>query len=431
MVERFEYRLKQLISKQEKVLLAVSGGMDSMAMSHLFQQLDYDFALAHCNFQLRNKESDADEQMILNYAKKQGLSVFNIQFDTLKIQKERGGSIQQIARDLRYEWLEKIRIENDYDYIATAHHLNDSIETFLYNFTKGTGISGLRGIDVKRNHIIRPLSHFSKEDIKNYINNKNISYREDASNSSNKYHRNLIRNQVVPVLKEVNPSLEKTALKTFENLKETEILLHYFINEIENNIIDNKNNIIHIHIKKLKKYPATATIIFEILKKYNFNPYQIQDIVSIIDAQAGKYLDSSTHRLLKDRTSLIIAPLEKDDFKSIYIHENDNRIDLKNGKTLSISTNLNKEGTFTHALAIEKLEFPLLLRRWKAGDYFHPKGMNGKSKKIKKFLTDLKINRIEKEEVMVIESAGKICCVIGFRDDERFGGDGFYITLKN
>ena len=262
MVRKFQKSLNLLISPKDRILIAVSGGMDSVLLCHLCYKLAIDFGIAHCNFNLRGEESDGDEELVAALAKEMNVPYFVTHFDTDAIQKEQKGSTQMLARDLRYEWLEGIRKDNNYHHIAIAHHLNDSLETAIYNLAKGTGIRGLKGISHQNNRIIRPLFQCTRNELKTLVNEWDVIYREDSSNASDKYARNKIRHHVIPVLKEINPSVEKTFLQTSENLKETELLLDFLIEQIREDIISEIDNYIHIDKNKLNKYPSQKTILF-------------------------------------------------------------------------------------------------------------------------------------------------------------------------
>ncbi len=423
MVEEFQNSLFQIISKSDKVLLAVSGGMDSTLLCHLFAKSGVEFAMAHCNFHLRGEESDGDENFVKALAASLGVPFFVKHFDTKEMLKTEKGSIQMLARDLRYEWLEEIRTEEGFQYIATAHHLNDSIETAIYNFSKGTGIRGLRGILPKSNKIIRPFLHFSRNEIEVASLDLKMNHREDSSNADDKYARNKIRHHIVPILKKLNPSLEKTMLGNFERLGELEEFMDYFIGQIKNEIIENKNGQIFIDKKLLNKYTFKKTILYEILKKYDFNVSQIDDLISFMDGISGKQIFSETHRLVNDRKHLIIDELFEKEIEIHWIEKGVSEFDIGEGKLVFRVLNQVESYSKNKSLAyfdMDKLEFPLKLRRWKDGDYFYPIGMDGKSKKVKKLFTDLKLSLPEKEQKWILESNGKICWILGIRMDERF-----------
>lgn len=427
MVRKFQKSLNLLLSQEDRLLLAVSGGMDSVMLCYLCHELGLDFGIAHCNFQLRGDESDGDEELVATLAREMEVPYFVTHFDTQTIQKERKGSIQMLARNLRYKWLEKIRVEHHYQYIATAHHLNDSLETSIYNLTKGTGIRGLKGISPKNDKIIRPLFQFTRSELEMTVKKWGVNYREDSSNASDKYSRNKIRHHVIPVLKEINPSVEKTFLQTSENLKETELLLDYLIEQIKEDIVSEKGNYIHINKNKLNKYPSHKTILFEILKTYHFNNDQVDDLLKMMEGISGSQLLSDTHQLINDRDDLIIKSKNKENIiNEISVNLEDKFFELENGvkwhfskhyfmNVLSMPHNHEQ----VHLLDYDKLRFPLKLRKRKTGDYFYPLGMKGK-KKLKKYFTDNKYDNFKKENTWILESDGSICAILGDRIDDRF-----------
>lgn len=423
----------KLFSSNERILLAVSGGVDSIAMCHLFHKANFNFGIAHCNFQLRGNDSEEDAIFVKSLAQDFDVPFFQINFDTANFATENKLSIQVAARELRYEWLEKIRIENDFQYLATAHHLDDSLETVLYNFTKGCGIRGLHGILPKKNKLIRPLLFTHKEEVLKFIKKQNIAFREDLSNRSDKYARNHIRHHVIPLLQKINPSVQQTTEENIKRLRETELIFNYAIELLQKEVCEKKGELLLIHLEKLKHSPAPATLLYEILVPFGFNNTHTQQMMDSIDNQSGAIFYSKTHEVLLDRDYFILKKrTETIDNQLITI----NKVDLKNtiegsyeikfpqGKlSFGIKNtpyDFSKKEKHKATFDLEKLSFPLTLRRWQAGDYFQPLGMNGQSKKVKSLLTDLKLNRFEKEEIWVLESNGKICWVVGIRLDERF-----------
>lgn len=426
MLNNFQHFIseKELFQNNEKVLLAVSGGVDSVVLCHLFHQAKFNFGIAHCNFQLRGKESDADAIFVKNLAQELQAPFFEIAFETNKYVEENKVSVQVAARDLRYDWFKKISAENDFQYIATAHHLDDSLETILYNFTKGCGIRGLHGILPKTNNVIRPLLFSHKKEILHFAKEHKIAFREDASNATDKYARNNIRHHVIPALEKINPSLPKTVGENIHRLQETEQLFNYAITLLQKEISEQRGEQLFIHLKKLKATPAPSTLLFEVLQPFSFNNHQVSQMIASIGHQAGAIFYSHTHQVLLDRDFFIAKKITQTTDNHIFIHKNNTQITFPAGQlSFEIKNTLpdfsQKEKHIAH-FDLEKITFPLTLRKWKAGDYFHPIGMNGQRKKVKKFLIDLKLNRFEKESVWVLESGGEICWVIGIRMDERF-----------
>jgi tRNA(Ile)-lysidine synthase len=414
----------QLFQTNEKVLLAVSGGVDSVVLCYLFHRANLDFGIAHCNFQLRGTASDEDALFVKNLSQQLQVPFFKVAFDTNTYVSQNKISTQVAARDLRYDWLEKIRLENGFQYIATAHHLDDSLETILYNFAKGCGIRGLHGILPKVKKVIRPLLFSHKKEVLLFAKNHKISFREDASNATDKYARNNIRHHVIPVLEKINPSLPKTVAENIHRLQETEQLFNYAIALLQKEITEQRGEQLFIHLEKLKAAPAPSTLLFEILHPFHFNNDQTAQMIDSMDHQAGAIFHSSTHQVLLDRDFFIVKKTTQETDDHLLISKNKTSITFPEGQLSFEIKNqvpgfLPNEKYVAH-FDLEKIQFPLTLRKWKAGDYFQPIGMNGQGKKVKKFLTDLKLNRFEKDTVWVLESDGKICWVVGIRMDERF-----------
>jgi len=416
----------------KKLLIAISGGIDSVVLTHLFNSLNFSISLAHCNFQLRGKDSIKDEVYVKELGEKLKIPTYTIKFETEKYATKNGISTQMAARDLRYNWFQKILKENELDYIITAHHKDDIIETVLINLIRGTGLDGLTGIPEINEDIIRPFLPFSRNDILIYATRNKLHWREDQSNSSIKYVRNKIRHKVVPFLKELNPSLLDTLNNTLENLKGSQQIVKDRINTLREQVTTLKNDEIHLNIEKLKELSNPKVYLYELLKEYNFTEWN--DVADLLDAQSGKQVFSETHRLLKDRdvlilskilspkkivtyqipehTSKITTPI-KLKFKSIDIpfdtknHENKvfGEIIFDNPNTISIDYN--------------KIQFPLTIRKWQQGDSFYPIGLHGK-KKLSKFFKDEKMSLLEKENTWLLCSNNEIIWVIGKRLDERF-----------
>ncbi len=442
MIKAFQEFIQKenLFQPSEKVLIAVSGGVDSMVLCQLFHQAGFEFGIAHCNFQLRDKASEDDAIFVKKLAKDLKTPFFEIAFDTNNYVEKNKVSIQVAARELRYNWLEKIRSENGFKYIATAHHLDDSLETVLYNFTKGCGIRGLHGILSKKNKIIRPLLFTYKKEVLDYAKKHEISFREDASNATDKYARNNIRHHVVPALEKINPSLQKTTAENIQRFKETEQLFNYAIALLQKEVSEQRNEQLYINLEKLKITPAPSTLLFEILQPFGFNNDQTSQMIHSIENQVGAIFHSSTHQVLLDRNFFIVKKTTQITLDHLLISKEDTQITFPQGQLSfeikdQLPTFSQKEKNLAH-FDLEKIQFPLTLRKWKAGDYFQPLGMNGQGKKVKKFLTDLKLNRFEKNSTWVLESDGEICWVVGMRMDERFKVSGksssaLVITLKN
>lgn len=425
MLDRFQNYIQKnnLCLKTDKILLGVSGGIDSIIMFHLFRLSGYHFAVAHCNFRLREQESDEDEEFVENLAENFNIPFFNTRFNTKAIATDEGISIQMAARDLRYEWFEEIRKSKGYEYIAIAHNSDDQIETFIINLTRGTGIKGLTGIKNKSGKIIRPLLFASRKEILDFALQNSFLYREDSSNSSKKYARNLIRHDVISLLEKINPAFRQVMVENIKRLKETEQIFTQAILEKYKLVVSNLNNTILLNIEELKKLDPVETYLHEFLKPFGFSNTQVNDIVSVFDSEPGKQFITSTHRLIKDRENLILEEISVQPGKMFYINENDiklehpvalriERIEIDDYFTI-------EKSSATGQFDLDKISFPLTIRKWQKGDYFMPLGMKN-LKKVSDFFIDQKLSLSEKENTWILESGNKIVWIIGLRPDERF-----------
>lgn len=427
LLQRFQdfIRSQHLFSKDEKILLAVSGGVDSMVMAHLFKAAELSYGIAHCNFMLRGEASELDAALVENWAKEQAIDFHQTRFATQSIAEERKTSIQLVARELRYKWLEAIRQEYTYAYLATAHHVNDSIETFLYNFSKGTGLKGLLGIPLQQGNIIRPLLFTDRATIAEYANIHKVPFREDASNQSVKYARNKIRKEVWPVLLDLNPRLTHTSRETFDNLNETAALFNYFIHQIKEKAMEQVGNQTIIALPILQQYPAQSTLLFECLRPFAFPARQISKILNST-TKSGSIFLTPTHRVLKNRDQLVIEPRKEEERSQSFEITAQTAALQTNTAMFLITEGEEKNPTIpvdpTVALLDKgQLQFPLRLRHWKPGDYFYPLGMNGKRQKVQDFFSNNKISRFEKEKVWILETGKEeICWIVGWRIDDRF-----------
>lgn len=428
MLQPFRSYIQQqkLFSAKEKILLTVSGGMDSVVMCELFHFAGLKFGIAHCNFQLRGKESDGDEAFVKALAKKYKVEFHSVKFNTSAFAKKNKLSTQIAARELRYKWFEEIKNGFNYKYIATAHHQDDSIETFFINIIRGTGISGLHGILPKQGNIIRPLLFTNKNEITAYVKKHKLNYREDSSNASDKYVRNKIRHQVIPLLKELNPSLENTITNNIQHLRDVESIYKKEIENKRSEIVKDST----ISIPLLKKLDPITTYLFEFLKPFNFNTATVEEIVSALDARSGKQFFSETHRLIKDREFLIVEVIsKKSNVISTKVKKNQKNIVIdkhtltfsKSAKILNFDPDSYRGLTLnsTAQFDLDKLKFPLEIRKWQNGDSFYPLGMKGK-KKLSDFFIDKKLSIHQKENTWLLTSNGDIVWVIGQRIDDRF-----------
>ncbi len=451
LLKKFITNIEQqnLFQKKDYLLMAVSGGEDSVVLCELCQQAGFYFEIAHCNFQLRGEESQRDEKFVRQLAQKYGVPLFVKRFETKKYAEDHKVSTQVAARELRYQWFDDLlkkasgsrqnqmitsidetgsHLPLQSSHLLTAHHANDNIETLLMNFFKGTGIKGLQGILPKQGKIIRPLLFAKKEEILSFIKENNLEFVEDSSNDSDKYTRNYFRHQLIPGVKKVFPQAEENMIKNLERFKEIEILYQQSVERHKKNLLEPRGNEVHMAVLKLLKSKPLKTIVYEIIKEYGFTALQTDEVVNLLNSESGKYISSATHKIIKNRSWLIVAPINTLLANHILISETEMesgtyRIQFELGE-LRFKTHLNWKGkpSFSADLAtldLKNITFPLLLRKWKPGDYFYPLGMPGK-KKLSKFFIDQKMSLTQKEKIWVIESNKKIIWIIGKRIDDRF-----------
>ncbi len=400
--------------KGKRLFLAVSGGIDSMVLLDLFRQLDYEIAVLHCNFSLRNIESEGDEEFVRGFCEAKSIPVHIQKFDTIKFAEDSKLSIQLAARKLRYEWFYSQLIEQQFDYILTAHHLDDNLETFLINLTRGTGLEGLTGIPAQNDKIIRPLLPFSRVEIEKYASETNLKWREDSSNASDKYFRNKIRHNVVPVLKELNSGLLSSFQNTLENLNQSQSLVEDASNLVYGNVIQEEGNQLKININELLKHSNYKAYLFQWLKDFEFTAWN--DIYELVTAQSGKQVFSDNFMVLKDRDYLIVSPKEVKDTQEYEIGEGLETPIKFSFYNVSHITNANSDCIFVDE---DALQFPLTIRKWKEGDYFYPIGMQGK-KNLSKYYKDEKYSLIDKLNQWILCSNNQIVWVVGKRQDDRF-----------
>lgn len=403
--------------KGKKMLLAVSGGLDSMVLTDLLHKLNFDIKVAHCNFKLRGEESNQDFDFIKTYCIQNKIDFFGNQFNTKKYAEDNKLSIQLAARELRYQWFYTLLTTQNLDYILTAHHLDDSLETFLINFTRGTGIDGLTGIPQQNDKIIRPMLIFSREEIKNYASENHITWREDSSNTSDKYLRNKIRHDLVPILKELNSGFLDSFKNTIGNLQQTQSLAKDASELLSSEIITQSGNDKRINLEKLSAVANYKSYLYDWLKPYGFTAWE--DIYNLTDAQSGKLVFSESHRLIKDRTFIILSEISNTENNSYSIDAGTIQIDSPIKLHFSDQNHITETTASTIFVDKLSLKFPLTLRKWQEGDYFYPSGFQGK-KKVSKYFKDEKFSLIDKEKTWLLCSENQIVWIINYRADQRF-----------
>lgn len=426
-------RQQNLFHPKDRLLLAVSGGLDSVVLCALCNQAGYDFEMAHCNFQLRGSDSQRDEVFVKALAEKYGVPFHLKKFDTVAYAKATKKSIETAARDLRYEWFyillksgqtaAPMALVSNPGFILTGHHADDNMETVMMNFFRGTGIGGLKGILPKNGKIIRPLLFARRADLETYAVQQGLEFVTDHTNLENNYTRNYFRNIILPMVTENFPEAANNVLKNIQRFRETEILFQQSVEQHKKKLLAYHGNEIHIPVLKLLKTVPLVTVLHEIIKDFGFSAHQTSEAVTLLKSETGKYVQSATHRIIKNRGWLIISPVETLQAETIIIEENDTEIIFSSGM---ISIEKKKSGSFKLTadplfaqMDLSKISYPLLLRKWKMGDYFYPLGMQ-KKKKLSRFLSDQKLSLTQKENVWVVVMDQKIIWVVGIRIDDRY-----------
>ena len=423
MLKAFQDLLNNRFSflKEAPILVAVSGGLDSMVLTDLCIKSGLNITLAHCNFKLRDAESDGDEDFVKKFAQTHNLAVFTTHFETEKHAAIHKQSVQMAARQLRYEWFETLKNQNGFKYILTAHHADDNLETVLINLSRGTGLEGLIGIPELNGAIVRPLLKFSRETIHDFAIHHTLLWREDSSNKSTTYVRNNLRHTIIPLLKELNPSFIESFQNTQNHLKDTQSILEDYMLEIEDKIIESitENQIVY-NINRILSFNNPKAYLYQLLKVYNFTDWT--KITALLEAQSGKQITSSTHRLLKNRSQLILSPLNVVSKVLISIEASDSFVSIPSQPfdlKLDVTTSVGETSKDVVYLDFELLQFPLHLSNWSTGEYFYPSGMNGK-KKLSKYFKDEKLSLVDKENTVVLYSANTVVWIVGKRADQRF-----------
>ncbi|NND78181.1 MAG: tRNA lysidine(34) synthetase TilS [Flavobacteriales bacterium] len=412
----------ELCSGQDKILLTISGGMDSMVMLDIFLELGYPIAIAHCNFSLRNEESDLDEELVVQIAQEKGIVIHRKNFNTKIYSKEKKLSVQEAARELRYSWFQELATEYSYTKIATAHHFDDNIETVLINLQRSSGLKGLRGILPIRGNIIRPLLDLTKDEISEYAEERGISFREDRSNTDTKYLRNKIRHQAIPVLKKKDKEFYSNWKQRInENRKNWELLQSKVAEAKILCIEEKKDGQLLIDIDELQDQEGSELILFHLLDGLGFSSKQRANAIDLLKASTGKKITGDTHELIKDRNKLVLAPLADQSFNVEIIEGQfsvNGPLDLEIVE-ISKSTMAKQKSANIAYFDAAKLSFPLKVRNWQEGDKFFPFGMKGQ-KKVSDLLIDNKVNIHEKKLIPIMTSGDEIIWVMGLRSSDKF-----------
>jgi len=407
--------------------IAVSGGIDSCVLLHLMHQLKASIIILHCNFNLRGEESLRDEKFVAALAEKYNIPILIKDFDTENFAVENKISIQEAARNLRYNWFSEILISNndEQEFLLTAHNADDNIETVLMNVFRGTGIKGLTGIPLwdKKNKIIRPLLFALRNDIVAYATENKLAWVEDSSNKKDNYTRNFFRHQIIPLVEQKFTNAKENVLHNISKWNDVATIYAHQLNQYKKTLLIKDKAEYKIPILLLKKSVAYKTVLWELVKEFGFTTNQLHDIVCLLDADNGSFVQSNKYKIFKNRKWLIIATLQTNVAQQILIEETDKNIVFEKGK-LSFKSLAAKEIAITSNKSVAllnatEMKYPLLLRKWKEGDYFYPLGMK-KKKKLSRFFIDLKLSSTEKENVWVIEMNKKIVWIVNYRIDDRF-----------
>jgi len=407
-----------------RILVAVSGGIDSVVMLDLFVEASYQIAIAHCNFQLRGKESDGDEQFVKNLGEKYGIKVFAKSFETKDYANYQKLSIQEAARDLRYSWFEELLYENDFDYVAVGQHADDQVETFFINLLRGSGLAGLRGMPLKRGNIIRPLLFANRKQIIMHTEENDLNFREDSSNKEDTYLRNKIRLNLLPELEKLHTKAPVAIVESMNNLNEADVLLKQLMDEKYNSLFSEKEGFLLVSKDDVVKLQPMDSWLFYLMKRFGFNRDTTNSMTdAIIRTQIGQSFVSETYEAIIDRKNLLIRPMTEIDLKEYIVQRGQDKITdplilnfkrIPNSETFKI-----KSDARVAQLDEGKLTYPLKIRRWQHGDRFAPFGMKG-SKLLSDFFIDNKINLFEKQNIWLLISGNNIVWVIGHRISEKY-----------
>ena len=419
MLENFKKHLNTHFQflKDAKLLVACSGGVDSVVLVHLLHELQYNFAIAHCNFALRGRESDGDQVFVEQLAKNCNVSFFTERFDTKKYATNHKISTQMAARELRYHWFEQLLRSESLDYLLTAHHADDDLETFFINLSRGTGLRGLTGIPEINENVVRPLLQCSRRQIMQYAKQQHLFWREDSSNATTDYLRNKLRIEVLPQYKAVAQDTFQNFLNSQQHLKQSQSLIEDYMALVYNLVILEVPDGYQINIEKISELPNTTALLYELLHPFGFTAWN--DVTNLLTAQAGKQVASQTHRLVKDRDSLLLTEIPVVEHSTYEISEGDMSLETPIHLQFERVSHFKITNTHTVYVDVDVLKFPLQLRKWEEGDYFYPFGMKGK-KKVSKFFKDEKLSLVDKEKTWLLCSDNQIVWIVGHRLDDRF-----------
>lgn len=417
-------RENKLLTSNDKPLLAVSGGIDSMVMLHLFAAAKIPVGVAHCNFQLRGEDAVGDEKLVETMAQKYGFEFHTIRFDTKEYAATHGISIQMAARDLRYDWFKQVQKDYHYTLTATAHHGDDVVETFLLNMLRKTGIAGLHGIKAKAGDIIRPMLFTSKKEILEYAQRQNIAYREDVTNADDHYMRNFIRLRIIPAFQQLNPNFATVLQDSIRIISKQEMLYKEYVDTSLQSIAEKKGDSFSMEIKRLETLSFPELHLFEWLRPLGFNEMQVADLMKTLQSTEEKMFVSSSYTLLKTRTAIACFPIGTEEKACVVIQNPTPESFAKAGISIDMVENAKhfafENNRNTAYFDMDTLQFPLHIRHWRAGDYFFPFGGKGK-KKISDFFSENKLNSLEKQNIKLLCNRDEdIVWIMGFRSDNRY-----------
>jgi tRNA(Ile)-lysidine synthase len=402
----------------QKILVACSGGLDSMVLLYMLHQLGFKVGVAHCNFTLRKQESDEDQLFVEKTSKQLKIPVYTKIFDTKKYAITHGLSTQVAARELRYNWFHTLADERHYDVIATGHHADDDLETFFINLSRGTGLRGLTGIPEQNDRVIRPLLPFSRAQIFQFGKKEHLFWREDSSNAKRDYVRNKLRLDVIPAFKEINKTILQNFKQTQQHLKDSKSLLEDYMILVSRVAVTELDAGFEIDILQLQELPHTNSLLFELLYPFGFTDFKA--ISNMLESESGKKVLSKEYVLLKDRNRLVVTEKGRKRDETVYfINKTQKKIDTPIVLTLTPTNKVGNIDATTIYVDAAKLVYPLKVRKWREGDVFQPFGMQGK-KKLTKFFKDEKLSLVAKENSWLLESGNSVVWLIGLRADDRY-----------